>query len=55
MPHLGKVLADLGAHLLIDLQDLQLGFRHFAFGLCDRGDKLTALSPQPLLFPLGGE
>ena len=40
----GEVLADLGAHVLIDLQDLDLGLGDLALGLRDRGDELPALA-----------
>ena len=39
-----EVLADLGAHVLIDLQDLDLGLGDLALGLRDRGHELPALA-----------
>src|SRR5829696_6361284 len=41
---LGQLLADLGLQILVDLQDLQLGFRDLAPGLSDGGDERTALA-----------
>ncbi len=43
----GEVLADLGAHVLIDLQDLDLGLGDLALRLRDRGDELAALAVEP--------
>ena len=41
---LAQVLADLGAHVLVDLQDLQLDLGDLALGLRGRGDELAALA-----------
>ncbi len=49
---LGKVLADVGAHLLVDLQDLQLDFGILALGLRDRRDELTALTDEARMIAL---
>src|SRR5262249_56183926 len=49
---IGEILADLGAHVLIDLQDLQLDLGRLAFGLSDRGDQLSTLARQALLLTL---
>jgi hypothetical protein len=47
---IGQILTDFSAHVLIDLQDLQLDFGHFALGLGDRCGQLTAFPIEPLLF-----
>ena len=39
-----ELLADLGAQILVDLQDLQLGLGDLALGLGDRGDERAALA-----------
>src|SRR5262245_2790609 len=46
-PDLGQLLAHLAAKILIDLQDLELGFGDFAPGLGDRGDQRSSCSQQP--------
>ena len=50
--NVGEVLADLGAHVLVDLQDLDLGLGDLALGLRDRGDKLSALAFEARLLAL---
>jgi len=38
------------AHVLVDLQDLDLGLGNLALGLRDRSDKLSTLALEPRLF-----
>ena len=42
-----QLLADLAAQVLIDLDDLELGFGDLALGLGDRRDERAALAAQP--------
>src|SRR5262249_42531958 len=49
---LGQILADLGAHILVDLQNLQLGLGNLSLGLGNGRGELATLSDQPLLLTL---
>ena len=49
---LGQVLADLAAHVLVDLKNLQLRFRNLALGLGGGGDELATFAVKPVLVPL---
>src|SRR5215213_8645877 len=48
--NLRKVLADLGAHVLLDLQSLNLRLGDLALGLRDRCDELSSLPLEPRLY-----
>ena len=43
---IGELLGDVGAKILVDLQDLQLGFGYLALGFGHRGRQLAAFAQQ---------
>ncbi len=44
---LAQILGDVADHVLVDLDDLQLGLGDLALGLRARGDELRALAVEP--------
>ena len=51
-PDVGQLLAHLRAHVLVDLDNLQLGLRDLALRLSDRRDERTPLAFEPRRIPL---